>query len=88
MLAKVRIAPVERWCKRALRDGGVIPKVRELLVSRGFAVIHTETMEQGRHCRFWRVAEPDAREVLTLADLMPADDKPEAYICEHMVEID
>jgi len=91
-IAKVKIAPVERWCK-AVRDGMVdYPEANGQANEVGMAVaIKTETMRHGSpDCagREWELTEESLNALIqrTGAD-SECWTKP-CFICEHMLEMD
>jgi hypothetical protein len=86
MIARVRIAPVERWCPYQLSTGCE----RSRAESVGMIMpIYTESMRPGTHCdgKAWKVHEETVdqiREQLGIVDWKP----DETWVCEHMLEMD
>jgi hypothetical protein len=91
MIAKVRIAPVERWCPVNRQDLRDFPDGKKLV---GMTVeILTESMKRiGDFQRFgksegyatWRLSE---RSVAELRNIVPQV-KSDIRLCEHMLEMD
>jgi len=87
MIAKVRIAPIERWCRisRAEHDYHCVVGL--------WVEIFTDSMrkpgrEAGIECdgRIWKMTDnSDKLWCDTLGVLIPGGD---AWICEHMLELD
>jgi len=87
MIAKVRIAPVERWCERYAnaKTEKNLPLARKLV---GITVeILTETMRPAQcdpEARMWFVTEESKRRIGEITG-QPATGNP---ICEHVLEMD
>ena len=85
MIAKVRIAPVERWCERQRARAAEYPDVN--FTGLGVRIL-TETYTKSDFCdgRVW-VHEPSSvNEFRALIGKEPKYDT--SYICSHMVELD
>jgi hypothetical protein len=91
MIAKVRIAPVERWCPVNLEDLEKSPEGRKLV---GMEVeILTETMMRIGDCQkfgvvdgsmTWRLSKRSVEELRGIVPELDAD----VRFCEHMLEMD
>ena len=88
MIAKVRIAPIERWCAK--------PNYPITNVVGAFVEIDTERMTQnismhddsGKYCsgRQWPVLRESANTLRALFGQPPHPS--EVWLCEHMLEMD
>ena len=87
MIAKVRIAPVERWCD-AVKDG-VSRYAPRAIESVGLEVqIDTATMHQSEHCggKAWKGKSPKG---WTAFDLNNGESVGrDLKLCEHVLELD
>ena len=93
MIAKVRIAPVERWCPQNLKDLEDYPGGEKLV---GLEVeIHTETMQQIGDCivrdkpgdgKVWLVTEKSRAAIAQV--IYPTKVDEDLMLCEHMLEMD
>jgi len=92
MITKVRIAPVEQWCRRALKDLEAFP-ASEIIIGRWIEII-TESMDVDMpYCgpggpdepgtKSWRVSNRTRSEVIAAVN----EDRGE-WVCEHMLEMD
>ena len=86
MIATVRIAPVEQWCKRSLE---AISDNPQLVESVGVPVlIDTQSVRLGKECdgREWVCINGVELELQYRNKVYPAGWK--MWICEHLLEMD
>ncbi len=93
MIARVRIAPVERWCPQNLKDLEDYPGGEKLV---GLEVeILTESMKTYGDCiirnrpgngKIWKVT-PKSRDAIAQI-LYPTKVDDDLMLCEHMLEMD
>ena len=88
MIAKVRIAPVEQWCKRALLEleqfpasATIIGKVVEIIPSS--MRVDVEEIPDLPGTRFWLVSK-ETRDAL----VAEVGESRGRWVCEHMLEMD
>ena len=87
MIAKVRIAPIERWCESSRR--GLSPKVPRHEIENFFVLIDTDSMGPSGDCEgnSWLVEEQQATDTRSRHGLNLAP--PTRFrVCEHMLEMD
>jgi hypothetical protein len=84
VIAKVRIAPVERWCETVKRE---IPQ-RYRYGYNGEISILTETMGHWDKCdgRRWQLEPKSVNQLREKAGFAPTDEP--RFVCEHMLEMD
>jgi hypothetical protein len=96
MIARVKIAPVERWCEMTRRDALKYP---ELLRSEGtFVDIETKSMtvnpikEVEEICdpsaRWWQITERSRQEQEAIMQIDTTKEQVGNWVCEHMLEMD
>jgi hypothetical protein len=93
MIARVRIAPVDRWCPQNLRDLENYPSGIKLV---GLEVeILTETMQKIGDCivlnepgdgRVWSLTPKSVDDIAKILYPTPVD--PKLMLCEHMLDLD
>jgi hypothetical protein len=85
MIAKVRIAPVERWCAESQEIQGYRTDFPGRQVE-----IRTETMTIHEACgaRWWSVTNKCANELRALGGKTPLVEDDERGMCETMLEMD
>jgi len=90
MIAKVRIAPVERWCEPMQEEY----RRRETPQLIGMeAAINTRSMRAGNLCinrcesREWLLEDSAAKRLRETIGIGPASEQ-RVWICEHMLEMD
>ena len=83
MIARVRIAPVERWCEDAKKNSG------HDLAGRSIRII-TESMFQDNACKGKAWVEPREDSLIRAQEINDLDvfRGMYYYICEHMLEMD
>ena len=88
MIARVRIAPFERWCES--RRTGKHEEARKR--SEGFAVeIVTESCTKSRWCdgKMWQLNEESVDSFRESVGLQPRiNNLGPRFMCEHMLEMD
>jgi len=86
MIATVRIAPVERWCRQMQYEASVVPAASKLP---GMAVqIDTSSMCKARcepNTRMWYLT-PESKQ--KLYETVGVRGNQKSGICEHMLEMD
>ena len=86
MIARVRIAPVERWCPFML---DCLTNAPEIASAQGTLIaIHADSMTDSDKCggRAWMVAKEEA---IKIREQFGVDSpSPSYYVCEHMLEMD
>jgi hypothetical protein len=95
MLAKVRIAPVDRWCerRRARREYHVFAGMEiEIVASKSrIQKSDEDTNRHGYDCRIWQLPESTIKQMeIALGRKMKFSCLPDGVpaICEHMLEMD
>lgn len=86
MIARVRIAPVERWCRK---NKELLEENPQLAERPGqFILIDTGTMDSSEFCdgRVWQVESNHAREARDKLGF--TSEYPAYFACEHMLEMD
>ena len=90
MIAKVRIAPVERWCGRALRElerwpesKVVIGREVEIIPSSMTVDLDVAGGKDEPGTRFWQVSEQTQSEIISAIG-----EQRGAWVCEHLLEMD
>ena len=90
MIATVRIAPVERWCKAVLSDMAKEQNANYHKVAGVFVEIDTASMQASyrKDCdgRMWMLTNRSSRQ---LDDILGWSHIPQcSLLCEHMLEMD
>ena len=85
MIAKVRIAPVGKWCEHARRDAPL--DICEKLVGMEIEIypveMTTDTRDPGARC--WRITDESRDRLFQALDRIPI---PVPWkLCEHMLEL-
>jgi hypothetical protein len=93
MIARVRIAPIEKWCPQNLKDLEDFPAGRKLV---GMEVeILTETMQTFGDCivrneggtgKIWLLTAKSREAIRQILYPTPVSD--DLMLCEHMLEMD
>jgi hypothetical protein len=85
MIARVRIAPIERWCPSGLSLERGLAKHGPIVVD-----IITESMTDGYRCngRMWEITPDSANKIRALNGKPPDQPGVRRGLCEHMLELD
>jgi hypothetical protein len=85
VIAKVRIAPVERWCEKGSHR---LINYPEAYVPGTLVGVHTESMTSWVNCngRVWLLTLEDSNRIRESCGLGPTDIA--GGLCEHMLEMD
>lgn len=82
MIAKVRIAPVERWCAGSLRDGEASMAGRIVAIDTNSMQVNTDE-DTGEKFRSWKLVGKDLKWLKEILGDPVVD-----ALCEHMLEMD
>lgn len=88
MITRVRIAPVEQWCKQARSESP-----SHFLAAGRIIEIKTDSMESGIHatgepCRAWIVSDQSIEELSKEGIINFIPERGKFWVCEHILEMD
>jgi len=90
MIAKVRIAPIEQWCKRLRENASEVPELLNFVgmeVEINPASMKVESTSHDLDCRWWKLSDKSKAEMCGRAPKL-GERSTNYYICEHMLEMD